>query len=162
MTRLAKLQAVGPLALLLTVGGAEIAACALSSHPSSELLWFLNVKVFLIFQRAHYVVGDVLTTPGAQFFFVALPIFLLTCYGMIRKRTFPLALGSNLSFAYAWLLLIWWNQIEKSASIQASLTFISVPSGAGLYTIGILLGTCLLSFLISHLLYLHALRKPAH
>src|SRR5215208_7016950 len=132
MTRLAKLQVLGPLALLLTVATAEISAYALSYHPSSELLWFLNLKVFLIFQRAHYVVGDVLTTPGAQFFFVALPIFSLACYGMIRKRTLPLALGSNFSFAYAALLLVWWNQIEKSASTQASLTLISVPTGAGL------------------------------
>jgi hypothetical protein len=42
---------------------------------------------------------------------------------------------------------------------QASLVPIAVPSGAGFYVMAIILGTCLLSFVITHLLYLRAVRE---
>jgi hypothetical protein len=42
--------------------------------------------------------------------------------------------------------------------LQASLIQIAIPSGAGRYTISILLASSLLSFVVSHLLYLYAIR----
>src|SRR3954464_6323567 len=118
MNRLAKFQLLGPVALFLTVLAAEISVCALSLMPSSEALWFINLKLFLIFQRTYYIFSDVTGIPASQLLLVALPISLLACYGFIRKQTLPLAISSNLSFCYAIFLLVSWNQIEKSASMQ--------------------------------------------
>jgi hypothetical protein len=162
MTRLMKFQLIGPAALFLTVLAAEIAVCALAYMPTSETLWYINLKLFGIFQRSHYVLSDVTTIPGSQLFFIALPIFVTASSGFIRKQALLLAIASNFTFVYASFLLISWNLIEKSASLQASSSaLISIPSGAGLYTLTILLGTSSLSFLISHLLYLNVVRARA-
>jgi hypothetical protein len=48
-------------------------------------------------------------------------------------------------------LLFSWNQIEKMP--MQSLTQIAIPSDADRYTFFILLGSSLLSFAVSHLVY---------
>jgi hypothetical protein len=60
-----------------------------------------------------------------------------------------------LSPVYAGFLLFCW-QVGVPTAQQASLAPIAVPSGAGLYVIATILGTCLLSFAVTHLLYLRA------
>ncbi len=161
MNRLAKLQLLGPLALFLAVLAAESAVYALAVAPRSEWLWYVNLKLFVIFQRSHYILSDLTTVPGSQLIFIALPIFVAACYGFIRGRALPLALASNLSFAYAAFLLVSWNMVEKTASLQASLAVIVIPSGASFYTLSILLGCSVLSFVVSHLLYVYAIRAKA-
>ena len=47
-------------------------------------------------------------------------------------------------------------QVGVPTVTQASLGPIAVPSGVGLYVMATILGTCLLSFAITHLLYLRA------
>jgi len=121
--------------------------------PSSGMLWYINIKIFLIFQRTYYLFSDFTSIPGPEFFLVALPIFLIACYGVVRKQTLPLAVSSNLSFCYAIFLVLSWNQIEKSASIQASLSVIAIPMGTSLYTPLIVLVSSFLSFFVSHLAY---------
>src|SRR5262245_29276460 len=101
MSRMVKLQLIGPIVIFLTVAAAECAVYALAQDPTSELLWYVNLKLFGIFQRAHYVLSHVTTIPGSQFLFVALPIFAMACYGLMYRRSLALALASNLSFAYA-------------------------------------------------------------
>src|SRR6266576_1233195 len=151
MNRLAKLQLIGPLALFLTVASAEWAVYALAQDPTSELLWYINLKLFGIFQRSHYVLSDVTTVPASQLIFIALPIFLMACYGLARKRALALAIASNLSFMYAGFVFVSWNVIEKS-SLQASLSLMVIPSDAGRYTLAILFSSSLVSFVVSHLL----------
>jgi hypothetical protein len=102
--------------------------------------------------------SKVISIPAFQLFGLALPIFLLACYGLAAKRRLPLALASNLSFAYAAFLLLSW-QLPGPSSIQASLGLITVPSGAGFFVLTGILGTCLVSFAVSHLIYLHAARS---
>ena len=51
MNRLFKLQFLGPFALFSATLCAELAARALQYAPSSELLWFINLRMFGIFQR---------------------------------------------------------------------------------------------------------------
>jgi hypothetical protein len=170
MTRLFKLQFLGPLALFFATLCAELAVRALDNAPSSELLWFVNLRMFGIFQRSYGMLSelviirggsdlmsDVVSVPGFQLFGLVLPIFLLACYGLVAGRRLPLALASNLSFAYAAFLLLCW-QLPGQSTTQASLGPIAVPSGAGFYVLTGILGTCLLSFAISHLLYLRAAR----
>jgi hypothetical protein len=158
MSRLFKLQFLGPLALFVATLSAELAVRALAYAPSSELLWFVNLKMFGIFQRSYYMLSELVSVQGFQLFGIALPIFLLACYGLAARRRLPLALASNLSFAYAALLLVSW-QTPGPTTTQASLGFIAVPTGAGFYVLTGILGTSLLSFAISHLLYLRAARS---
>ena len=158
MSRLFKLQFLGPLALFVATLSAELAVRALAYAPSSELLWFVNLKMFGIFQRSYYMLSELVSLQGFQLFGIALPIFLLACYGLAARRRLPLALASNLSFAYAALLLFSW-QTPGPPTTQASLGSIAVPTGAGFYVLTGILGTSLVSFAISHLLYLRAARS---
>jgi hypothetical protein len=158
MIRLFKLQFLGPLAVFVATLCAELAARALAYDPSSELLWFVNLRLFGIFQRSYSALGDVAHIPGFLLFALALPIFLLACYGLFAGRRLPLALASNLSFGYATFLLLSWQSPVRTTT-QASLGPIAVPSGAGFYVLTGILGACVLSCVISHLLYLCARRS---
>jgi hypothetical protein len=158
MNRLFKLQFLGPLALFVATLCAELAARALSYAPSSEILWFVNLRMFGIFQRSYGLLSEVVSVPGFQLFGIALPIFALACVGLAARSRLSLAFASHLSFAYAAFLLLSW-QSPGAATTQASLGGIAVPSGAGLYVLAGILGTCLLSFAMSHLLYLRAVRE---
>jgi hypothetical protein len=160
MNRLSKFQLIGPIAIFLTVLVAEGAAYALPLAPRSEWLWYANIKLFTIFQRAHYVLSDFTSVPGAQLFLIALPILAMAVLGLMYKQKLALALASNLSFVYATFLVVSWNVLEQY-SLQASLSLVVIPSGPGLYTMLILLGTSLISFAISHILYFAAIRSKA-
>jgi hypothetical protein len=136
---------------------AELAVRALEYAPGSEFLWFVNLRMFGIFQRSYYMLSGVVSIEGFQLFGIALPIFLLACYGLVAGRRLPLALASNLSFMFAAFLLLSWQSPGQSNTL-ASLGFIAVASGAGFFVLTGILGTCLVSLAISHLLYLRAAR----
>ncbi|WP_065756414.1 hypothetical protein [Bradyrhizobium paxllaeri] len=53
MNRLLKLEFLGPLALFGVTPLRPLAARALEDAPRSELLWFVNLRMFGIFQRSH-------------------------------------------------------------------------------------------------------------
>jgi len=158
MNRLFKLQFLGPLALFVATLCAELAARALSYAPGSEVLWFVNLRMFGIFQRSYSALSEFVPIAGFQLFGIALPIFVLACLGLAARSRLPLAVASHLSFAYAAFLLLSW-QPGVPTTHQASLGGIAVPSGVGLYVLTGILGTCLLSFAVSHLLYLGAVRE---
>jgi hypothetical protein len=157
MNRLFKLQFLGPLALFVATLCAELAERALSYAPGSEVLWFVNLRMFGIFQRSYSVLSEFVAIDGFQLFGIALPIFLLACFGLAARCKLPLALSSHLSFAYGGFLLLSW-QSPGVPTTQASLGAIAVPPGAGLYVLTGILGTSLLSLAISHLLYVRAVR----
>src|SRR6266478_1784277 len=104
MIRLFKLQFLGPLVLFVATLSAELAARALAYDPSSELLWFVNLRMFGIFQRSYSelfnysALDGIASIPGFQLFGLALPLFLLACYGLVAGCRLPLALASSLSF----------------------------------------------------------------
>jgi hypothetical protein len=158
MNRLFKLQFLGPLALFAATLCAELAARALQYAPSSELLWFINLRVFGIFQRSYAMLSYSGAIDGFQFFGVALPIFGLACFGLAAKSRLSFTVATHLSAAYAGFLVISW-QAGVPTITQASLGPIAVPSGVGLYVMATILGTCLLSFAITHLLYFCAVRE---
>jgi hypothetical protein len=161
--RLAKLQFLGPAALLITVGAAEGAAFALAQDPTSEALWYMNLKVFGIFQNTYYLLKPSLNFPYAQFFLIALPLFTVASYGLISKRTFPLALASHLSFVYA-AFLLYVGAMSQPNSLSTSLSDIGASTGPNFYLPLVLLGASLVSFIGSHLQYLlaffHIYRTP--
>ena len=155
MNRLFKLQFLGPFALFAATLCAELAARALQYAPSSKLLWFINLRMFGIFQRSDAMLSYFVAIEGFQFFGLALPIFVLACFGLAAKFRLAFTVATHLSAAYAWFLVISW-QVGVPTVTQASLAPIAVPSGVSLYVMATILGTCLLSFTITHLLYLHA------
>ena len=158
MNRLFKLQFLGPLALFVATLCAELAARALQYVPSSELLWFINLRMFGIFQRSDAKLSYFVAIDGFQFFGLALPIFVLACFGLAARLRLAFTVATHLSAAYAWFLVISW-QVGVPTVTQASLGPIAVPPGVGLYVMATILGTCLLSFAITHLLYLRAVRQ---
>jgi hypothetical protein len=158
MNRLFKLQFLGPFALFVATLCAELAALALEYNPSSEFLWFINLRIFGIFQRSHAVLSEFVAIDGFQFYGIALPIFLLACLGLVAKWRLPFTVATHLSPVYAAFLLLSW-QTGVPTSEQASLVPIAVPSGPGLYVMVTILGTCLLSVVVTHLNYLCFVRK---
>jgi hypothetical protein len=159
MTRLFKLQFLGPLALFVATLSAEIAARALEYAPSSKILWFINLRMFGIFQRSHAMLSG--HVAGLQLFGIALPIFALACFGLVARSRLPLAVATQLSAGYASFLVLSW-QVGMPATTQASLGPIAVPTGAGFYVLATIVGACLLSCVLSHLVYLLAVREELH
>jgi hypothetical protein len=158
MERLFKLQFLGPLALFVALLCAELSARALQYDPRSELLWFINLRIFGIFQRSNALLSYIVTIDGFQFFGVALPIFLLACLGLAAKSRLPFTVATHLSVAYAGFLVLAW-QLGVPTTKQASLGPVAVPSGPGLYVMATILGTCLLSIAVTHLHYFCAVGK---
>src|SRR4051812_44352886 len=165
MNRLFKLQFLGPLALFATTLGAELAARGLEFAPRSELLWFINLRMFGIFQRSDAVLSYFVPIEGFQLFGIALPIFVLACIGLATKLRLPFTIATHLSVICAWFLLNSW-QIGVPEVTQASLGPIAIPSGVGaipsgvgLYVTAMILGACFLSFAITHLLYFRAVQR---
>src|SRR5437588_481729 len=119
MQRLARRQTLGPAVLFLARVAGESAVDALAAMPTSETLWYLNLRLFGIFQRSHYLLSDFIRIPASQLILIALPIFVVACYGFIRNRKLPLAIASNLSFTYASFLVFSWYRVELLPSVQA-------------------------------------------
>src|SRR6476659_8615287 len=162
MNRLFKLQFLGPCALFAATLCAELAARALQYAPSSELLWFINLRMFGIFQRSYAVLlnlSEMFSIDGIKYCGLALPIvvFVLASVGLAAKFRLPLTVATHLSVAYAGFLVLSW-QVGVPTTKQASLVPIAVPSGPGLYVMATILGTCLLSFAVTHLVYLGFVR----
>jgi hypothetical protein len=157
MNRLFKLQFLGPLALFAATLCAELAARALQYAPGSEFLWFVNLKMFGIFQRSDAVLSYYVPVDGFQLFGLALPIFVLACFGLAARSRPLFTVATHLSAAYALFLVVAWH-VGVPTVAQASLGAFAVPSG-GQYVMAIILGTCSLSFAVTHLLYIRAVRE---
>lgn len=157
MNQLFKLQILGPLVLFAAALGAELAARALEYAPSSELLWFLNLRVFGIFQRTHIVLSEFIAIDGFQLFGLALPAFLLACYGLVAKSRFPFMIATHISAIYAVFLARTWRTGVPSIT-EASLVPVAMPSGVGPYLVTTIFAACVLSFAITHLLYWRRVR----
>jgi len=168
MTRLGRLQLVGPATLLVALLVSEAAARALAYAPTSETLWFINLKFFGIFQKSRfylydyipYDARDYLPIVSAQLFFVVASIFLAACLGLALRKRLLLAVASNLSLICTASLLFLWYTDERQSQ-QASLVIVGALQGPNLYLLVALLGASLLSSMISHLLYIREYRNRA-
>jgi hypothetical protein len=140
MSRLAKLQLIGPILLLLAVAGAEAAALALALAPlrlGDELL------------------GTAVDVAHGQLFLIAMPLFLLACGGFYCRRPLALAIASNLSFVHA-AVLACAVYADRPAAI-ASLTGFADVMAPHLGLCAGLLTCTLLSFSASHIIYLRGI-----
>jgi hypothetical protein len=166
MTKLAKLQLIGPVVVFLAALGAEVAAYALNYSPTSEFLWYVNLKLFGLFQQSYYIISNHVEIEGFQLLFIALPLFAVAVFGFAFKRPFALAIASNLSFVYA-CFVVYCSYMLNGASQQASLSIASaavawtIHSSPYLSMIAPLFGFSLLSFVISHIAYFRTLHNKA-
>ena len=150
MPLIAALQVVGPAVLFAALLAAESAAYALSVLPTSPVLWSVNLRLFDIFQKSHYLLSTYCNIPFLQLVCIGAPLVLTACYGLIRKRQFALALASSLSFVYVlFLQYAWyaqsWQRVPRLAEPDVWLA-------------GVLVGASLLSVVASHVSYLRACR----
>jgi hypothetical protein len=163
MSRLAKLQLIGPAVLFAALLGADSAAYALATFPSSSILWRINLELFGIFQKADEVLRGHVDIAYFQLLFVGLPLAIIAGGGVVFRRRLLLAAASNLSFVYAAFLLCSWYVSEHSWR-QTSLTMASLVTTSSMTTgvssdlcvAAILLVASLLSLVVSHMSYLRA------
>lgn len=94
-----------------------------------------------------------------------MPIFALGCIGLAARSRPLFTIATHLSVAYA-LFFVMSCQMFVPNVTHASLGpitvpsgFGAIPSGVGLYVMASILGTCLLSFAVTHLLYFFAVGK---
>ena len=170
MSRLAKLQLIGPMVLAAVIATEELATYLLASHPSSEFAWYLNLNVFRMFQRSHYIFSDHISVPYVQLLFVGLPVIVLATAGATFRIRLLSAVASNLSLVYVFMLAYAWYSFETPTSRAASLVGIGFNDtwgsssfdftpGAHVYVFAALLIPTLFSFAASHLIYLRVLRE---
>jgi hypothetical protein len=151
MRKSVALQLLGPVSLLGVMAIAEFASFALNCAPSSEWLWYLNLKWFALFQQSHYALEEALG--GAQILVVGLPLFILAGLGVTLRRTLLLATSSNLTFVYVVFAALTW--LHAKAPLQASLSVqFAVSTNSEVILLATLVSICLLSFAVSHLIYL--------
>jgi hypothetical protein len=160
MIRLFNFQFLGPLVLFVATLSAELAARALAYAPSSATLWYLNLEVFGLFRRSQSALSYYINIDGFPLFGIALPIFALACVGLLMRSRLPLAMAAQFAVGYATFLLFSWHGPGQSAAL-ASLRMIWAPSGENFYMLAGILGSCLLSSVISHVLYLRGDRPAA-
>ena len=86
MSSLARLQLIGPVALLIGIAGAEGAALALAHAPGSEALWYLHLNVFGPFWLGDDILGVYSDLAHGQLYLIALPLFLIACGGFYFRR----------------------------------------------------------------------------
>lgn len=141
--------------LFVAVLAAEAASCALAHVPSSEGLWYINLRWFGIFQKSHYVISTFFAVEYFQLLFIALPMFVAGWCGCAFKRPLLLAIASNLSLIYAIFLLCCWH-VTQHSSREMPFGVMSLPSDIELCSI--LLGACMFSVAVSHSYYFRALR----
>jgi hypothetical protein len=153
MSKIEKLQFLAPLTVFFAVALAESAAVALTQWPTSEFLWRVNLDVFLIFQRSHSLLPPAIGVPYAQFLFVALPLFALALYGLLRGGALPLAVASNLSLVYA-AFLIFVAANTQQHHLAASLSGVAVATVSTGYLTVMLIGVSFAAALVSHGCYL--------
>jgi hypothetical protein len=153
MSRLAELQLVGPISLLLALVGAESVVFALGYMPASQALWYAHLYVFGPLSQGQNILGTYIDIEHNQLYFVGLPIFLVGCAGFYFKRLLALAIASNLSLIYTSFLIC---APYAGTGRLGSMAGAADSTAAALCMSG-LFGCTLLSFAASHIVYIRAI-----
>ncbi len=152
MRKAVALQLLGPISLFGAMAIAEGGALALRCAPSSEWLWYVNLKWFALFQQSHYALNAAVGE-GAQIELVGAPLIALAWLGIVFRRTLLLAASSNLTLVYVVFAALSW--VRAGAPLSASLAEQStVATDSGVILLAALVSLCVLSFAVSHVIYL--------
>jgi len=161
MSRHARLEIIGPAIVFAALLAAESAAYALDLYPSSQMLWSLNLELFGIFQKGHYILTAYVDIAYFQIACIGLPLLLMGCCGLVFKRPLALASASSLSFIYV-TFLISASYVSEEAWRQAPSVVAHAASFPGACVTAVLVGASLLSLVVSHMSYLRACRANCH
>ncbi len=157
MIQLGKLQLVGPMAVFVAVGSAEASAALLTHWPSSEILWRANLQWFHAFQKSSYALSAYTAIAYSQFLIVAVPLIVIAACGLALKRPLLLATASNLSFVYA-LFVLCADHLYDQSWREASLSLTATSSNPDSLVCFFLVAASFVSFAVSHLYYIRAVR----
>jgi hypothetical protein len=149
MSKFARLQVLGPVAVFAAVLVAEAAALALSQFPTSEFLWRVNLELFGVFQKSQYLLGPIGAVPFSQLLAIALPLLALAVYGLLSGRELVLGVASNFSLVYAAFLILA-GLSSQARSLTASVAGIAVPVSPASYIPFVLVAVSLLSAAVAH------------
>ena len=158
MPRHAKLQFVGPATLFAMMLCGEGAVHALGLWPSSSALWYIKLELFGLFQKSHCILSTYSETGYPQLLLVGLPLFAVACYGFFFNRLLALAIAGNLGFVYVAFLL--WNRYLCGASAQGA-SPVTTSSGIEICVWFALVGSSILSCMMSHVVYLRAIHSES-
>jgi hypothetical protein len=161
MSRHARLEIIGPAIIFAALLAAESAAYALDLYPSSQMLWSLNLELFGIFQKGHYILSAYVDIAYFQIACIGMPLLLMGCCGLVFKRPLALATASSLGFIYV-TFLISASYVSEQAWRQAPSVVAHAVSLPGVCLTAVLLGASLLSLVVSHMSYLRACRAGGH
>jgi hypothetical protein len=161
MSRHARLEIIGPAIVFAALLAAESASYALDLYPSSQMLWSLNLELFGIFQKGHYILSAYVDIAYFQIACIGLPLLLIGCCGLVFKRPLALATASSLSFIYV-AFLIGASYVSEQAWRQAPSVVAHAVSFPGACVTTVLVGASLLSLVVSHMSYLRACRADGH
>lgn len=154
MKKLGAFQLLGPVALFSAMLAAEGVAYGLERAPSSEWLWYLNLRWFGVFQQSHYALKATLGGDYEQLRYIAFPLLAVAILGAIFKRALFVAISSNLSFVY--LLFVFLSWTVSKASYQASLSVLYPDStDSEIIVLIALVAVSMLSFVVSHMEYIN-------
>jgi hypothetical protein len=154
MSSLAKLQLVGPILLLAAAMGAEATGLALGRMPDSASLWFLHLGVFAPLHQGDALIADAIVMAHGELMLIGLPLFLLACGGIYFRQPLLLALASNLGFLDVCILVHLSGSVPgRGASLGRIGDVVAVSPGA------LLFAGALLSFAVSHIVYIGAVRR---
>ena len=150
------------MALFIAVAGAEWASYALSRMPSSEWIWYLNLRWFGMFQESHYTLQGRLGMDCEQLLLIALPLLLAAGLGYRLRQFLLLAISSNLSFVYIGFVFYTWARAKsfpQTASLSGEFAGSSdIWSDPDLILLIVLASLSLFSFLASHFSYIQRAR----
>lgn len=153
MTRPAKIQMIGPVAVLVMICGAEVSAVALAQWPASEILWRANLEWFHAFERTSSVIA---AYPAGLFSSPVIGCSLcgLGLWGLACHRPLPLAISCNLSFLYAAFSYCGGYLTDGT---WPSLSVLNTSSGAEFAICVSLVAVSFLSAAASHIHYFRAI-----
>ena len=153
MKKLSLFQLIGPVAVFGALLAAEAFANALERAPSSEWLWFVNLKVFGIFQESHYALRVLLRRDYEQLVWIGAPLLAAAGLGVALRRSLLLAISSNLSFVYILFVFLAW--FHTKAPMEASLSAqFAASSNSELIVLVALAALSLLSVIVSQIAFL--------
>ena len=156
MSRLARLQLIGPAVLLLGIASAEITALGLGRDPASEILWHAHVTLGPL-RHGNDILSALLGSTHGQLALIGMPLLLMISGGFYFRSALPLAVASNVTFVYASFLFYAWH--ARDSVRVTSITGVANVAAPDLYLGLALLACALMSSVVSHILYLRAIRQ---
>ena len=156
MTKALDLQTCGSCVVIGAFAGSETAASVLEAYPGSPLAWYVNLRIFRIFEMARVETSPLHVLFQPHSLVAALVALGLVVLVRIVRFRLAVALFANLSFVAALALAHAWSRGGPPAR-TASLDLVLREQGSDLALVAIVLAAATVAFVTSHLCFLDAI-----